>query len=505
MIKAKVPKSVYAMRKKRPGEMIQLDMTDVSDLGVTIDGHAFRHRFAIATLPFSGYIHCEVVQGGESFEALQTTLINAIAAFEGVPELIQTDSLSAAYRNLLNDPEQDATKNFFALCQQLGSLPIRINRQCPNENGSTESMNRHFSTEVRDALVCRGSKDFASVADYQDFIAEVRTERNEKKKDLLAEEQNHLQPVSDDLKNSYDKVIINVRNTGCFCHESVMYSAPSHLSGGRFNSKLHSDKIELYHQGEVELCVDRVKPGNPDQIRAVIDFRHWLDMFQQKPNAFDDHEYRDEFFPSPEYQHLYQLALTQMDKVKACRYLMAVLQIANQQNCVEELSATIAESLQQNQLPPLTDLQTQFGYQATASKPAVEPPRKKRSAQQRANTTMFSNKTADNAKLLAITSNSFLQALLLLCFAMVQIIIRTESSRKQLSATSIQDLVHTSANGDLLQQLCAKFSASDDHNNEANRNHLEQSSILLPKVFTTMLSGFLNQQQGSMIPSLALE
>ena len=90
--------------------MIQLDMTDVSDLGVTIDGHAFRHRFAIATLPFSGYIHCEVVQGGESFEALQTTLINAIAAFEGVPELIQTDSLSAAYRNLLNDPEQDATK-----------------------------------------------------------------------------------------------------------------------------------------------------------------------------------------------------------------------------------------------------------------------------------------------------------------------------------------------------------------------------------------------------------
>ena len=182
MIRAKVPKYVYAMRKKRPGEMIQLDMTDVSDLGVTIKTQPFPHRFAIATLPFSSYIHCEVVTGGESFEALQTTLINAITAFEGVTELIQTDSLSAAYRNLLNDPEQDATEKFFALCQQLGSLPIRINRQCPNENGSTESMNRHFSTEVRDALVCRGSKDFASVADYQDFIAEVRTERNEKKK-----------------------------------------------------------------------------------------------------------------------------------------------------------------------------------------------------------------------------------------------------------------------------------------------------------------------------------
>ena len=182
MIRAKVPKYVYAMRKKKPGEMVQLDMTDVSDLGVTIDGHAFPHRFAIATLPFSGYIHCEVVQGGESFEALQTTLINAITAFEGVPKLIQTDSLSAAYRNQCHDPEQDATENFFALCQQLGTLPIRINRQCPNENGSTESMNRHFATEVRDALVCRGSKDFASVADYQDFVGEVRQARNEKKK-----------------------------------------------------------------------------------------------------------------------------------------------------------------------------------------------------------------------------------------------------------------------------------------------------------------------------------
>ena len=182
MIKAKVPKSVYAMRKKNPGKMVQLDMTDVSDLGVTINGQPFRHRFAIATLIFSGYIHCEVVTGGESFQALETTLINAIVAFQGVPELIQTDSLSAAYRNQRKNPEQDATENFYELCQVLGSQPTRINLGCPHENGSTESMNRHFATEVRDALVCRGSKDFASVADYQDFVAEVRQDRNEKKK-----------------------------------------------------------------------------------------------------------------------------------------------------------------------------------------------------------------------------------------------------------------------------------------------------------------------------------
>ncbi len=322
---------------------------------------------------------------------------------------------------------------------------------------------------------------------------------------MLAEEQNYLQHPPDELKNSYDKVIIYVRSTGCFFHESVMYSAPSHLSGGRFNSKLHSDKIELYHQGEVELCVDRVKPSNPDQISAVVDFRHWLDMFQQKPNAFDDHEYRDEFFPSPEYQQLYQLALTQMDKVKACRYLMAVLQIANQQNCVEELSATIAESLQQDQLPPLADLQTHFGYQAMTSKPAMEPPRKKRSAQQRAKTTILSNNTDHDTKLVGITSNKFIKLLLLLCFAIVQIIGKNESNRKQLSSTAIQDLVHTSTNCDLLQQLWAAISESENCNNKANSIHLEQSSILLPKVFTTMFSGFLNQQQGSMIPSLALE
>ena len=322
---------------------------------------------------------------------------------------------------------------------------------------------------------------------------------------MLAVEQTYLQHPPDEGHNDYDKVIITVRNTGYFCHESVMYSVPPHLSKGRFDAKLHPDKIELYHQGEVELCVDRVKPGNPDQIRAVVDFRHWLDTFQRKPNAFDDHEYRDEFFPSPEYQQLYQLALTQMDKVKACRYLMAILQIANQQNCVEELSATIAKSLHQNQLPPLVDLQTHFGYQAMTSKPAMEPPRKKRSTQQRAKTTILSNNTDHDTKLVGITSNKFIKLVLLLCFAMVQIIGKNESSRQQLSSTSIQDLVHTSTNRDLLQQLWAAISESENGNNGANSDHLEQSSILLPKVFTTMLSGFLNQQQGSMIASLVPE
>ena len=182
MIQAKVPKSIYAMRKKNPGKMVQLDMTDVSDLGVTIKGQPFCHRFAIATLTFSGYIHCEVVKGGESFEALESALLNAIATFQGVPAFIQTDSLSAAYRNQHQDPEQDATEKFYELCQVLGSQQTRINPGCPHENGSTESMNRHFSADVKDALVCRKSADFASEADYQAFVAEVLEERNVKKK-----------------------------------------------------------------------------------------------------------------------------------------------------------------------------------------------------------------------------------------------------------------------------------------------------------------------------------
>ena len=182
LVLAKVPQKVYAMRKKDPGKMMQLDMTDVSDLGVTINRQPFPHRFAIATLTFSCFIHCEVIEGGESFAALQMTLLNAIAKFKGVPELIQTDSLSAAYRNQTNDPEQDTTESYHQLCQFLGSLPIRINPGCAHENGSTESMNRHFAADVKDALVCRGSADFASVADYHAFVAEVRDQRNEKKK-----------------------------------------------------------------------------------------------------------------------------------------------------------------------------------------------------------------------------------------------------------------------------------------------------------------------------------
>ena len=316
------------------------------------------------------------------------------------------------------------------------------------------------------------------------------------------EEQNYLQPRPDELRNRYEIGLTNIRSTGWFCRDSVIYSAPSHLSGEQLKTKLYPHKIELFHKGRVELRIDRVKPGNPDQIRAVIDFRHWLDMFHQKPQAFDDHEYRDEFFPSPEYQQLYQLALTKMNKIKACHYLMAVLQITKQQNCVAELATAIGQSLQQDQLPMLEDLQTQFGYQAMGSKPAVEPARKKRSAQQRAHATIFPTKNDHQISVPGLTSNSFIQFLLMLCFAMVQIIIGNDSSQKQLSPSTMQDLVHTSVNRDLLQQLSVAMSASKDHNNDVNSNHLEQSSTLLPKLFHTMLDNFQKQQQGQIVPSL---
>src|SRR5437762_12841870 len=69
-------------------------------LCITIAGAAFVHILYHFVLAFSRWEHVEVVEGGESFEALSKGLQNALWQAGGAPQEHRTDSLSAAFKNL---------------------------------------------------------------------------------------------------------------------------------------------------------------------------------------------------------------------------------------------------------------------------------------------------------------------------------------------------------------------------------------------------------------------
>lgn len=106
---------VIFRQEHEPGRMGLSDFTDMADLAVTIAGTALAHRLYHFRLAFSGFEHAEVVLGGESFVALAEGLQNALWALGGVPKEHRSDSLSAAFRNLTGEAQEDLTQRYAAL------------------------------------------------------------------------------------------------------------------------------------------------------------------------------------------------------------------------------------------------------------------------------------------------------------------------------------------------------------------------------------------------------
>ena len=116
------------------------DFTDMGDAGITVAGTPLDHRLYHFRLAYSGFEHAHVVLGGESYVALAEGLQNALWALGGAPREHRSDSLSAAFRNLDRDAQDDLTRRYDALCAHYGMAPTRNNTGIAHENGSIEEL-----------------------------------------------------------------------------------------------------------------------------------------------------------------------------------------------------------------------------------------------------------------------------------------------------------------------------------------------------------------------------
>lgn len=156
-----------------PGRMGLSDFTDMADLAVTIAGVPLDHCLYHFRLVWSGFEHAHVILGGESYVALAEGLQNALWALGGAPLDHRSDSLSAAFRNFDTAARDDLTGRYDALCAHYGMEPTRNNRGVAHENGAIESAHGHLKAAVEDALLLRGTRDFADLAQYRCFIDEL--------------------------------------------------------------------------------------------------------------------------------------------------------------------------------------------------------------------------------------------------------------------------------------------------------------------------------------------
>src|SRR5205823_13276619 len=181
-------------QRHQPGERAQSDFTHLEDLGVTIAGEVFPHMVYHFVLTYSN-TEAASICFSETFEALAEGLEKALWQIGGVPGQHRTDHLSAAVRQVRKEEQEDWTLRYQALMAHYGMHPTWNNTGVAHENGDVEQSHHRFKEALDQALRVRGSREFASRAEYAHFVSDLLTKRNQTRRARWIEEQVALRPL----------------------------------------------------------------------------------------------------------------------------------------------------------------------------------------------------------------------------------------------------------------------------------------------------------------------
>jgi hypothetical protein len=285
-----------------PGREGAFDFTDASELGVTIAGEAFAHLFFQFVLSFSKWRWVGLAFS-ETFESLVRGLQSALWQLGGVPRVWRSDNLSAATHNIPG-AGRELNRRFAAVLDHYGATSTRIEPRKSNQNGVAEKANDVLKSALSQALVIRGSRDFASVDAYMAFVGAIRDRINDgRSAELLAEERRHLLPLPSTRVAEYTSYTATVRQWSTIHFAHRVYSVPSRLIGCEVEGRQHPDVIEVFYR-------DRNKPtATMPRIRGdryhQIDYRHVIWSLVRKPGAFARYRFREELFPSLVFRRAY--------------------------------------------------------------------------------------------------------------------------------------------------------------------------------------------------------
>lgn len=365
------PKEVMFKIQHVPGELGLSDFTHLKGVTVTVKGQTFGHILYHYRLAFSGWQYVQVIQGGESFVGLCQGLQNALFACGGVPRQHRTDSLSAAYRNTGGRNPQ-LTQMYAAICDHYRMQPTRNNPGVAHENGSVESSHGYFKRRLCQALYCRGSFDFESVAHYQAFIESVIAKLNAKCQQKFALEQPTLQSLPQYRTADYEVLSARVSAHSTISVRCILYSVPARLIGQRLTLHLYHDRMVGFVGTTPVVELPRIHVHGSAAIRRArcINYRHVVESLRQKPRAFLYCQWQQDLLPDADWRELWQQMKGCTDPDTAARWMVEALYIAATQDREVEVADYLKTELAAGTFT-LPRLQHQFNRVQTLPVPDV--------------------------------------------------------------------------------------------------------------------------------------
>lgn len=232
-----------------------------------------------------------------------------------MPAKHRTDHLGAATFGGLE--REEFGTHCMALMRHYDMRPTKNNAAESHENGDVEQAHYRIKDQINQALLLRGSRDFARRSDYETFVRDLFESRNRNRRKRLQEERAALKPLPafrlDDFREY--SVPVSSRSTVCVAHNT--YSVPSRLIRHEVKARLYADRVEIHLAGQCVYTMDRLRGTG----KSRIEYRHVIGTLVRKPGAFANHRYREEMFPSIVFRRAYDWLLEQVPSHAGARYL----------------------------------------------------------------------------------------------------------------------------------------------------------------------------------------
>jgi hypothetical protein len=314
------PKEVFFEQIHTPGELGASDFTCMNELHVTLAGQPFDHLVYHFVLTYSNW-ETGTVCFSESFESLSQGLQNALWELGGVPRLHRTDRLTAAVNNL---GDRDLfQQRYRALLAHYGLTPQAIGARKANENGDAEQSHYRYKDALDQALMLRGSRDFADRTAYEQFLRVVFAQRNSGRTERFAEEQPSLNALPPRRVDAWHRQELKVSQGSTIRVGTNVYSVPSQLIGEKLDVHVMAECLEVWFGAKL---IDRV-PRLRGRKKHLINYRHVIDWLVRKPGAFAAYRYQDALFPTSRFRRVYD-TLRDQSPSRAAKDYLRILELA---------------------------------------------------------------------------------------------------------------------------------------------------------------------------------
>ena len=313
-------KEVMFAQIHEPGRLGSSDFTHLTELAVTIAGQPFPHLAYHFVLTYSNWEHVTLCFS-ESFASLSEGFQNAVWALGGVPLWHRTDRMTLAV-NQDGNPER-FTKNYQALMDHYGMGAQATNPYSGHENGDCEQGHRQFKRALEQALLVRGSRDFATRAEYTAFVHGVVARQNAGRQQRIAEELAGLRPLPNGRLETLQRLLVKVMSGSTIRVLKNTYSVPARLIGERVEAWVGAEHIDVRYGQQTVLVLPRLR----GQDKHLIDYRHIIGWLVRKPGAFANYCYQSALFPTSRFRQTYDELLLHQP-ARASREYLRILHLA---------------------------------------------------------------------------------------------------------------------------------------------------------------------------------